>query len=391
MLLNRFELSNFLSHRTTDLSLHPVTVFVGPCNSGKSAVFDGLLNVAQLASGKISQAFSPGPWSYGATLNRLAAPNGQIGFGAVFAPSNIRYEVAYRESRTSVYADPRYEIISERLQQNGETLFDRSLNRFAPQLARIRDGVSSDAGVLLAMRTSRSSELAQDVRAVASNVSRIVKYRLEPSNLRRVGDVDVGVRPRLRPRGERLASVLFHAEQQGTLPGLTPILRDVLTGFDGFEFNTTREQDVGFSVRFRDGRGKVSAARLSDGTLHFIGLATLLGLGGGDLPALVCLEEPEIGLNSSAMRRVTELVYDVSRTTGCQILISTHSPYLLTELWNRCPENPFEAFKYVTTVTAGEEAGFSNVQPVASLARQPVLRRQIEVRAAAALLDGALI
>jgi predicted ATPase len=386
MLLTSFELSNFLSHRNTQVSLHPVTVFVGPCNSGKSAIFDGLLNLAQLASGRISQAFSPGPWSYASTLNRQAAPNGQIGFGATFS-SGIQYQVAYREDRQSAY-EASYEIISERLLTGGATLFDRSMNRFAPELSSLRGSVGADIGILLAIRTSDRRGLPQDVQAAATNVSRIVKFRLEPSNLKRVGEMDIDSRPRLRPRGERLASVLFYGEQNGSLSALSEVLREVLEGFEGFEFNTTREQDVGFSVRFRDGRGRVAAARLSDGTLHFLGLAALLVLGGDDLPAIVCLEEPEVGLNSAAMRKLVGLIYEVSSRGRSQMLISTHSPYLLTELWNRSTANPFESFNYVTLMPSGNEMGFSHVRPMSVLAREPALRREIDVRAAVKLLDG---
>jgi len=215
-----------------------------------------------------------------------------------------------------------------------------------------------------------------------------VKFRLEPSNLKRVGEMDIDSRPRLRPRGERLASVLFYGEQNGSLSALSEVLREVLEGFEGFEFNTTREQDVGFSVRFRDGRGRVAAARLSDGTLHFLGLAALLVLGGDDLPAIVCLEEPEVGLNSAAMRKLVGLIYEVSSRGRSQMLISTHSPYLLTELWNRSTANPFESFNYVTLMPSGNEMGFSHVRPMSVLAREPALRREIDVRAAVKLLDG---
>lgn len=388
MLLRSLHVTNFLSHRSTEVDLHPVTVFVGPCNSGKSAVFDGLLNLAQLASGRISQAFSAGPWSYASTLHRRAAPNGQIAFSAHFDTSSIQYEVAYRENRLSQYADPTYELISETLARSGVSLFNRAHAKYSTELAALRPFVTSDAGILHAVRTARIQGLPADVSAVARNVSRIVKYRLEPSNLRRVGDVDFETRPRLRARGERLASLLFYAEQHGTLSDLAEVLSRVIVGFEGFEFNTTREQEVGFSLRFRDGRGRVAAARLSDGTLHFLGLAALLVLGGDDLPELVCLEEPEVGLNSSAMRELVRLIYETSKNRRCQILVSTHSPYLLAELWNRATGNPFDLVKYVTIDQKGEDTGASYVRPMSALAANPRIRREIDVRTAAELLDG---
>ncbi|MBX3180984.1 MAG: AAA family ATPase [Polyangiaceae bacterium] len=398
MLLGSFEFSNFLSHRNTVIKLQPVTVFVGPCNSGKSAVFDGLLNLAQLASGRISQAFAPGPWSYLATLNRQAAPNGQIGFSVTFSNLDVRYDVSYRELWDGAHEEPRYEILTERLLKEGVEVFDRSRNKFEGALSVLRDSMRGDRGldkgVLAAIRAAYhqggAADLPRDLVEVALEVSRIVKYRFESSNLRRVGGIDLERQPRLRPRGEQLASVLYYNDNgdREQFATLKRVLGEVIPGFEGFEFNTTREQDVGFSVRFSDGRGVVSAARLSDGTLHFIGLASLLILGGEDLPAVVCLEEPEVGLNSVSMRKLVTLIDDVAQHR--QILVSTHSPYLLTKLWNREGSNPFECVHYVTIEQEGECAGFSCVRPMRDVPGDAPLRLTSSVEQAAKILDGRL-
>lgn len=51
-------------HRDTSLALHPMTVFVGPNNSGKSSMFDALLNLSGICTDSISGAFPTGPYSY---------------------------------------------------------------------------------------------------------------------------------------------------------------------------------------------------------------------------------------------------------------------------------------------------------------------------------------
>lgn len=43
---------------------------------------------------------------------------------------------------------------------------------------------------------------------------------------------------------------------------------------------------------------------------------------------------------------------------------------------------------YVTIDQTGDDAGFSHVRPMSALAKSPSLRRAIDVRAAARLLDG---
>ena len=57
MYLHEFAISNYLCHRTTSVVLKPLTVLVGPCGGGKSAVFDALINFSMLARGKIREAF----------------------------------------------------------------------------------------------------------------------------------------------------------------------------------------------------------------------------------------------------------------------------------------------------------------------------------------------
>ncbi len=66
--------------------------------------------------------------------------------------------------------------------------------------------------------------------------------------------------------------------------------------------------------------------QFSDGTLRLIGLLwTLL-----DSESLLLLEEPELSLNVGIVRQLASLIHRVQRHKKRQILISTHSPELLT-------------------------------------------------------------
>lgn len=67
--------------------------------------------------------------------------------------------------------------------------------------------------------------------------------------------------------------------------------------------------------------------QFSDGTLRLLGL--LWSLLDGD--SLLLLEEPEISLNAGIVRKLPGLMYRIQRQKRRQIIISTHSPDLLSD------------------------------------------------------------
>jgi predicted ATPase len=70
------------------------------------------------------------------------------------------------------------------------------------------------------------------------------------------------------------------------------------------------------------------ANRLSDGTLRFLALAAILLP--SDLPSLICIEEPELGMHPDMIRIVAEMIIEASAKT--QLIVTTHSEHLLSAL-----------------------------------------------------------
>ena len=77
---------------------------------------------------------------------------------------------------------------------------------------------------------------------------------------------------------------------------------------------------------------EISAPRLSNGTLRLLALLAILCH--PNPPPLVCIEEPELGLNPDVVHMVAKLLLAAAERT--QLVITTHSPDLLDQLW----ENP---------------------------------------------------
>lgn len=78
----------------------------------------------------------------------------------------------------------------------------------------------------------------------------------------------------------------------------------------------------------------LTAWRLSDGTLKFLGLLAVL-LDPTPAP-LICIEEPEVGLHPEAIQIVADALIDASERT--QLIVTTHSEALIDALSER-PED----------------------------------------------------
>lgn len=72
----------------------------------------------------------------------------------------------------------------------------------------------------------------------------------------------------------------------------------------------------------------IPAMRLSDGTLRYLCLLTILCH--PNPPPLVCLEEPELGLHPDILPTIAELLIEASQRT--QLIVTTHSDVLVSAL-----------------------------------------------------------
>ncbi len=76
------------------------------------------------------------------------------------------------------------------------------------------------------------------------------------------------------------------------------------------------------------GAGPIPATRLSDGTLRYLCLLTVLCH--PKPPPLVCIEEPELGLHPDILPTVADLLVEASQRT--QLIVTTHSDLLVSAL-----------------------------------------------------------
>jgi predicted ATPase len=137
----------------------------------------------------------------------------------------------------------------------------------------------------------------------------------------------------LRPDGSNLAAFLYylrekHQESYGlivrTVQRVTPFFDDFM--LEPSKLNPTKIQ---LEWRHKNSDQYFDASSLSDGTLRFIGLATLLLQPNNYRPSVILVDEPELGLHPYAITMLAAMVKSVAEKT--QVILSTQSPFLLDQ------------------------------------------------------------
>ena len=99
--------------------------------------------------------------------------------------------------------------------------------------------------------------------------------------------------------------------------------------YDGIVGITTPFIDGKVSVMIEESGGRqIPAERLSDGTLRYLSLLTVLL--DPDPPPLIGIEEPELGLHPDIVFEMAKLLFEASERT--QLVVTTHSHTLVDAL-----------------------------------------------------------
>ena len=135
----------------------------------------------------------------------------------------------------------------------------------------------------------------------------------------------------LRHDGSNLAAFLYYLrEKHGrSYDMIRRTVQLVAPFFDDFflEPLVLNEDTIRLEWRHRGSDSYFDAASLSDGSLRFIALATLLLQPKELRPSVLLLDEPELGLHPAAIVIIASLIKQVSTET--QIVVATQSPLLL--------------------------------------------------------------
>ena len=150
------------------------------------------------------------------------------------------------------------------------------------------------------------------------------------AKIKQTGDLDDNTH--LRPDAGNLAAFLYLLQetQAAAFQNIVDAVKMVTPFFGAFNLRPDRLNPNKIKLEWKEkgSDGYFDAHALSDGTLRFICLATLLLQ--AELPATILLDEPELGLHPYAINVLAELLHSAASRT--QVVVSTQSVTLVNQL-----------------------------------------------------------
>ena len=289
------------------LKLRPINVLIGANGSGKSNFLGALdlFRIAATTSYKMSDYVS-----------RSGGADRLLHFGSK-KTSNIKFGLALGEEFDNHFAD--YSI--EMHQGFDDRLFCSVTQKAAtlpPHLAGTEEVPFTNEPPVEYLRTQLDGWRLYHF------------YDTGPTSpMKKTADVHDN--RRLRADGSNLAAFLFllHEKHGNAYTQIRRTVRLAAPFFDDFALKPTalNEEKILLEWRHRRSDAYFSSSSLSDGSLRFIALATLLLQPKSLLPSVILLDEPELGLHPYAITLLASLLKQAAATS--QIIVATQSPLLL--------------------------------------------------------------
>ena len=335
-MINQIQIQNFKCLRDVTVDLEPLTVLIGPNNSGKTSLLEAISLLGQT------------------TIERILGPD------SLFA-GGIDPSLAWRRQKNLP--------ISWQVQGYVEESVDSESFVYKLNIKHIQASQNKDFAEFLSFKRSHSTDVVFDNRgidgrsflgtylyetrhqqqsrefAAAASMRSSAIYKFDPAAARTPSPPTGGL---LNARGDNLAAVLdalVTGPERASFDALEKTLTKTFPDLSGISLpssnSTVRDpagqkaerlvKSIDFVLAGKERpRLTIPASRVSDGVML---LTAYLALAYSETPEIILLEEPENGLHPSRLKMVIELLRKM--TSGeignrkRQIILTTHSPLLL--------------------------------------------------------------
>ena len=287
-----------------ELELRPLNILIGANGSGKSN-FLGALDLLQtvLRPGGVNLLSE--------YVTRAGGAESLLHFGAKVTPT-IRFAVSFQDGGDDFRVELRF----------------RADDQFSPRIEVGTTELSKD--VVTSPELHQPFVFAEDLEF---GVERWLLYHFHDtgfaSPLKKTADVHDN--RRLQPDGSNLAAFLYflNKKHENSYTQILHTIRLAAPFFDDFTLKPLALNEDKIRLEWRHVRSDAyfDASSLSDGTLRFIALATLLLQPVSLRPTLILLDEPELGLHPYAITLLASLLKQAS--VESKVIVATQSPILL--------------------------------------------------------------
>jgi len=324
----------------TELSFGRLNILVGPNGSGKSSIIDciRLLRFAPLDVQATMDGGGFDEWLY----RGRDREKGTAALSATLSVPGIR-KVLHHELRFGPVASGRI-LIEEALRDEDEaqeesvTYFVGSHRSGHARLSaagsgsrrRFREMTESEydpfQSILSQIRDATAYPEITKLAGLYGSFRIYSEWTFGRKSILREGTLDRSG-SQLSEAMDNLPYVLSRLENTAAHERIRSLLREIKDSYRDYA-TTSEGRRIMLSIDEEPFDRVLPAYRLSDGTLRFLALASILLR--TDPPLLICVEEPELGMHPDMIRLVGAMIIEAAQRT--QVIISTHSEYLLTVL-----------------------------------------------------------
>ena len=389
-MITRIKINGFKSLLDTELFFGPFTCIAGANAIGKSNLFDAITFLSKLADHSILQAaksirsedrkhsnmkdifFKSGSryldtMSFEIDMIVPLKAEDDLGQLAEATITSLKYTLELKLNENNEDREP-IEIIKESLVPISQTdaqkqlYFDRK-KEWVDSILKGRRGannpfISTENGKIKLHqdggkgrstefitekmpRTLLSTATAESPTAflVRQEMRNWIMLQLEPGELRQPNSIFEVKNAKISANGFNVPATLYrlHNEkkERDIYQLLTNKVKELVSDVDEIYVEKDEKRDLlTLQIRFKDGL-VLPAQSLSDGTLRFLGLAVIRE---DNQSGLICLEEPENGINPRKIEEMVNLLEDMVTDTEYpvdednplrQMIVNSHSPVVV--------------------------------------------------------------
>jgi len=316
-------IENFLSFKKTTVEFGKLTVLVGPNASGKSNLIKALTLLSCI--GKADRPI---------ILHSLC--KNCLGTEAIeqfFHDSNrnVRLKIDLRiENHDASYLisfDTRGLLTEEKMTFDGQNLLIRLSNGKVQYMTEsgkiVKTSIADNEIGLLHVLPNAHSNL----RKVKDCVGGIFTYSFESDSIRSSSPVSFNLS--LKRDGSNLSQTLHTllTAQRKRFIQIEEVMKKLIPEIEEINVPSTEDgKETFLSIREKEIDKSLTHQNISDGTLRILAFVTALYLKG----VLIAFEEPE----NCVHPYLFETLVDLARKAPAQVVMTTHSPYLVSKVKN---------------------------------------------------------
>lgn len=319
MSITKLSLTGFKSiHEIVAMELRGMNILIGANGAGKTNLTGFFRMLSFIAAGSLQEFVGR---SGGAASMLRNGPKctqsieAELETGGCGASLRYSFRLSYAAEDRLIFAD--------------ERVLHRGQGEDAPLITRSLGGGQRES-VLCSARSMEDPVLLR----IAKSLSSIGIYQFHDTSpeSRLRGSCDAEDSRVLRSDGGNLAAVLRALRERhgGHYDRIVEVIRLIAPFFADFALEPVNGDSPRLSLRWR-AKGEeyeFGAHQLSDGTLRFMALATLLLQPDERLPSLIVIDEPELGLHPVALAMLANLFQEAS--SKARILVATQSADLVS-------------------------------------------------------------